>query len=86
MITLLGGGTIRTSRNFKGHWALVASTGYSQAKVEARRLAREEELLARRRVQHCRRRETWRRHFAHVAGPCRVLPPAARERLSERCS
>ncbi len=49
MIMLRGAGTIRTSRNLKGHRSLVPAAGFSQAKLEAGRLALEEERLAARR-------------------------------------
>jgi hypothetical protein len=80
MLILRGADTIRTSRNLKGYRSLAPATGFSQTDLEAGRLAREEERLAGRCGQWRRRRERWRRHFAWVAGPGRVLPPSARER------
>jgi hypothetical protein len=83
MLRLTGAGHIRTHRHLRGFRAIPQATGYWAPGREEARLAWEAGRLAARQGQRRWRQKLWQWHFIHVAGPCRVLPPAARMRLSQ---
>ncbi len=83
MLTLKGAGHIRTPRHLKSFRGLPQATGYGASDQEEVRLHGEAGRLAARQTLLRWRQKLWQWHFSHAAGPCRVLPPAARTRLSQ---
>jgi len=83
MLTLKGMKHVRTGRNVKGFRSCPPATGVSPARLDAARLAREEERLLAREARRLWLEDQWTTHFEGVAGPLRLLPPSARSRQTK---
>lgn len=73
-MTFKGMKHVRTSRNVKGFRSCPQATGVSPARLDAARLAREEERLLAREARRLWLEDQWTRHFEAA------VPPLARSR------
>ncbi len=78
MLTIKSMKHIRQSRNVKSFRSAPNATGVALAHHDTQRLCREEERLMVHEAQRLWLNKQWHGHFGRVAGPLRVLPPAAR--------
>jgi len=78
MLTQRTSAHISTSKNIKSFRSCLHSTGPSMAHVDRTRIRREDERLRERKARRLWLARQWSKHYGHVAGPMRVLPPSAR--------
>jgi len=77
MLTLKGMKHVRTGRNVKGFRLCPQAPGVSPARLEAARLAREEERRLAREARRLWLEDQWTRHFEAA------VPPLARSRRTK---
>lgn len=77
MLTIRNSRHIRTGRNVKGFRSCPPATGVSPARLDAARLAREEERLLAREARRLWLEDQWTRHFEAA------VPPLARSRQTK---
>jgi len=84
MLTLKNRRHVRTMRNIKSFRSCPNATGVSMQHLDRARIRLEQERLALREKHRVRTAEQWTDHFEHIAGPLRVLPPAARTQETKK--
>jgi hypothetical protein len=77
VLTIRNSRHIRTGRNVKGFRSCPPATGVSPARLDAARLAREEERLLAREARRLWLEDQWTRHFEAA------VPPLARSRQTK---